>query len=290
MEYCPTGLDVCVVEGRNGPVHCLSYSSTDSFAQFIWPSGFFYVMLILLIFAFTRRGQYLVQFMRRKSVGLSVYYWQRVVHREDSNDNDDTHIRAEEELLIETANRILAQPGRPVLLNEDFIRRESHRIRVLDAQRRRAETAQVKRKKNKQKEAFALRTKSFTVADGSSLSLPREDPLPQSDECQEHECAICFEVLAEGDVIGDIPCGHLFHKDCLKTWVKRKKRCPLCQDEGLLLPQRDGYPVSVVPETARRADDEVPTGTTDIGRTFGMSTTDSDTTSNRDDDEPQVET
>lgn len=46
-------------------------------------------------------------------------------------------------------------------------------------------------------------------------------------------CIICLLSLEDGDVIGDIPCGHLIHKDCLKDWLRRKNRCPLCQHKGI---------------------------------------------------------
>jgi hypothetical protein len=46
-------------------------------------------------------------------------------------------------------------------------------------------------------------------------------------------CAICLIRLEDGDIIGDISCGHTFHKDCLKDWLKRKNRCPLCQQTGI---------------------------------------------------------
>jgi hypothetical protein len=44
----------------------------------------------------------------------------------------------------------------------------------------------------------------------------------------EPSCTICFAPLEEGDRIGDLPCNHEFHVDCLKTWVQRKNACPLC--------------------------------------------------------------
>jgi len=46
-------------------------------------------------------------------------------------------------------------------------------------------------------------------------------------------CAICLSQLEDGDIVGDIPCKHLFHKECLKSWLTRSTRCPLCQNEAL---------------------------------------------------------
>lgn len=41
-------------------------------------------------------------------------------------------------------------------------------------------------------------------------------------------CAICFGPIEPGQVVGDIPCQHILHKECLKVWLKRRNVCPLC--------------------------------------------------------------
>lgn len=72
-----------------------------------------------------------------------------------------------------------------------------------------------------------------------TLPLARGDPenvtLDEMDDEMEHgtRCAICLIRLKDGDVIGDISCGHILHKDCLKDWLRRKNRCPLCQQSGI---------------------------------------------------------
>jgi Ring finger domain len=46
----------------------------------------------------------------------------------------------------------------------------------------------------------------------------------------EIRCAICLLPLQDRiDVIGKLPCHHCMHKHCLKEWLMRKNRCPLCQ-------------------------------------------------------------
>ena len=59
--------------------------------------------------------------------------------------------------------------------------------------------------------------------------------LEEMDDEMEHgvRCAICLTRLVQGDIVGDIPCQHVFHKDCLKMWLKRSNRCPLCQQQGV---------------------------------------------------------
>lgn len=39
-------------------------------------------------------------------------------------------------------------------------------------------------------------------------------------------CAICFNDLTQADAIGQLPCGHAFHAQCIDTWLAQKRLCP----------------------------------------------------------------
>uniref|UniRef100_A0A7R9ZJN8 RING-type domain-containing protein n=1 Tax=Craspedostauros australis TaxID=1486917 RepID=A0A7R9ZJN8_9STRA len=41
-------------------------------------------------------------------------------------------------------------------------------------------------------------------------------------------CAICIVDIEVGDRVGNLPCHHVFHVDCLKPWIKKQNACPLC--------------------------------------------------------------
>lgn len=43
------------------------------------------------------------------------------------------------------------------------------------------------------------------------------------------DCLICFDGVI--DVGHELPCSskHIFHKDCIETWLKKKQNCPLCR-------------------------------------------------------------
>ena len=58
---------------------------------------------------------------------------------------------------------------------------------------------------------------------------------PQEDALEERECAICQEEMAQTKVVS-LPCGHLFHKDCIREWLGRKATCPTCAPLLNLLP------------------------------------------------------
>ena len=126
-----------------------------------------------------------------------------------------------------------------------------------------------KRKRKKIKKPVVLRTKRI------SISIPAtSDASDLDDDHDAHECAICLGLLEHGDVVGDIPCGHLFHKDCLKVWIKRKTRCPLCQDEGLVCS----------PTNEKKGEKETTCIGPISGRTLGM--TDSESASDTDPEAP----
>jgi hypothetical protein len=50
-------------------------------------------------------------------------------------------------------------------------------------------------------------------------------------------CIICFQALADGDRVGALTCDHTFHVDCLKSWLKRRNVCPLCQCPDIAAPR-----------------------------------------------------
>ncbi|KAG8825216.1 hypothetical protein FRC19_011892 [Serendipita sp. 401] len=44
-------------------------------------------------------------------------------------------------------------------------------------------------------------------------------------------CAICLEDYKEADVCVRLPrCSHLYHKECIKEWLKTAKTCPVCRE------------------------------------------------------------
>jgi hypothetical protein len=45
------------------------------------------------------------------------------------------------------------------------------------------------------------------------------------------DCSICLTPVEPAAVIFDLPCNHVFHEGCLKTWLEKKSTCPLCRKE-----------------------------------------------------------
>jgi len=66
---------------------------------------------------------------------------------------------------------------------------------------------------------------------------PDEEALPEATVC-----SICLCEIEDGEIVGDIPCGHYFHKDCLKEWLIKSNLCPFCRrcDIAVHKPRTDG--------------------------------------------------
>jgi hypothetical protein len=72
---------------------------------------------------------------------------------------------------------------------------------------------------------------------GSNMSARSAEALPMrrletSDlsEDDDTRCAICLAKKNEGDMITELPCGHWFDGDCIKTWLVFSTRtCPMCR-------------------------------------------------------------
>ncbi|KAL2897713.1 hypothetical protein RDABS01_039495 [Bienertia sinuspersici] len=44
-------------------------------------------------------------------------------------------------------------------------------------------------------------------------------------------CCICLAKYANNDEVRELPCSHLFHKECVDKWLKINALCPLCKSE-----------------------------------------------------------
>jgi hypothetical protein len=62
----------------------------------------------------------------------------------------------------------------------------------------------------------------------------------------ESTCTICFGGLCKGDTCIRTACNHVFHKECMDTWMERKFECPLCRQK--IEPHR--LCVTIVPQEA----------------------------------------
>ena len=50
-------------------------------------------------------------------------------------------------------------------------------------------------------------------------------------EASNKECTVCLDEQKLGSLACKLPCGHLFHKECVKDWLCRHCICPVCRLE-----------------------------------------------------------
>ncbi|ORX71805.1 hypothetical protein DL89DRAFT_217853, partial [Linderina pennispora] len=61
-------------------------------------------------------------------------------------------------------------------------------------------------------------------------SLPTEVSKPKGEQHPE-TCVICLSDFKAGKILVTLPCSHVFHKDCVRTWLtKKSETCPLCKE------------------------------------------------------------
>lgn len=44
-----------------------------------------------------------------------------------------------------------------------------------------------------------------------------------------YPCSVCRERFGSGIEAKQIPCGHIFHSNCISRWVSLHNSCPLCR-------------------------------------------------------------
>ncbi|KAF5735508.1 hypothetical protein HS088_TW15G01015 [Tripterygium wilfordii] len=49
------------------------------------------------------------------------------------------------------------------------------------------------------------------------------------DSCGVNKCVICLEESLVGVKVARMPCGHVFHRDCIVRWLETSHLCPLCR-------------------------------------------------------------
>ncbi len=70
----------------------------------------------------------------------------------------------------------------------------------------------------------------------SSLGLEKiSEILPiykTHDDLLDH-CSICHENY-NSELVRVLDCGHIFHKKCIKKWIKNNPSCPNCREDVLV--------------------------------------------------------
>lgn len=57
-------------------------------------------------------------------------------------------------------------------------------------------------------------------------SIPNEN-ITNSDT----QCPVCLKEHIKGETAKKLPCGHLYHNNCIMPWLSKTNSCPLCRYE-----------------------------------------------------------
>ena len=74
------------------------------------------------------------------------------------------------------------------------------------------------------------------------MKFERSDAETENKPALGEECAICFLPMLKEQNLWQLPCGHVFHTDCIGEWAapsleaktrgqRAKKTCPICRKE-----------------------------------------------------------
>ena len=72
----------------------------------------------------------------------------------------------------------------------------------------------------------------------SSCNIKELENYSLNIEDNDDDCSICYESLDK--YACKINCNHIFHKHCLKEWLKNSKTCPICRTNIFLCHRCDG--------------------------------------------------
>lgn len=53
--------------------------------------------------------------------------------------------------------------------------------------------------------------------------------LPEGEEDDANQCAICLCEFEAGEMLRQLPCQHDFHQTCIDSWMLQHQTCPLCR-------------------------------------------------------------
>ncbi len=87
--------------------------------------------------------------------------------------------------------------------------------------------ARVKRQTEGWISGYIIRTKIHSVANDSTAAGDASMTRGNRGGGYDSMCTICLLELEDGDRVADLPCGHMYHAECLGEWILKRVRSPI---------------------------------------------------------------
>ena len=232
VALCPMDRMTCGMD-RHDRVKCFNQSSRTVLIRNAWPVVILWYAALVLFVAFTEQGRNARHFMTRRCCKPSLN--DELVDRM----LDPSHQQRRRGRFW-TLRFAIPRPASTVALATDPAILIAHALQQQQQQLQREGINDNGTNETPQPCQLALKTKRYVASqerqrrgrrqergeEGSTEEDDEDDDYEEDDH--ENTCAICFGRLEDGDRVGVLPCDHVFHVDCLKTWLPRRNACPLC--------------------------------------------------------------
>ena len=243
-NYCAVASD------PNMSVGCYHVNSTVIFVRNAWPVIVLWYGALLLFIIATNTGRnakhWILNFcnkdrlnrqaqnLLRREVDMRDYILQQQ-QQQATNNNNNLSSNSPTSLVLKTKRFVATKKTSCTLKDEIFTENTMSQTRKDDAKLHEEDCSDEENKNDSPTTPDAaihkkkvITTTPETVDDDSSVSdFDEEDVV----------CTICLGLVKDGDRIGALVCGHTFHVDCLKEWLKRRNACPLCQEQNIATAQ-----------------------------------------------------
>lgn len=75
------------------------------------------------------------------------------------------------------------------------------------------------------------RAKGDTISKLPVVKIENKHCKKNGNQMEPPTCTVCCENIALGMKGMFMPCGHIYHPDCLLPWLKEHNTCPVCRFE-----------------------------------------------------------
>lgn len=224
VVYCPLTTSHCGTyrkpELHDLPLGCLTPAKNETLNSILFLIIFVWLMIVLCCLFTSRRGIELMNYCLNKCFPrYNSYVANRMLRRNPdlAREMIRTHVALRRQIMERRLDAVA--PG--LVMGDDNDGRDNERRRPT---------------------SLALKTTIFRKdgddngGEGTSHSENYKFTVEEDDD-YDSSCIICFQPLEDGDRVGMLTCKHILHAECLKSWLKRRNVCPLCNARDAATPR-----------------------------------------------------